>query len=181
MGVADAERRRLERDLHDGAQQRLIALSVGLAGRNGAAAEARVEVLAALEDLRTLAHGIHPASLTEGGVAASTRELRTLRVSRSVSMCGRSGVYRRRSRPPPIASIADSVRTAERSGRTVSVELEATDLRLSARLELAGVPPAAAKRALAHATDRVVAVGGTVDVHEGAGETVVEVRIDCGS
>jgi signal transduction histidine kinase len=76
------ERRRLERDLHDGAQQRLVSLSLQLgllAGRldgdpagarellDGARAEAR----AALEDLRELARGIHPAVLTDRGLAAA--------------------------------------------------------------------------------------------------------------
>ena len=62
--LGDSERRRLERDLHDGAQQRLIALSVALqqTPRNGpAVTRAREEILAALDELRVLAHGIYPA------------------------------------------------------------------------------------------------------------------------
>jgi signal transduction histidine kinase len=181
VAVADAERQRLERNLHDGAQQRLIALSVALAGRNGAATEARTEVLAALEDLRTLAHGIHPASLTEGGVATSTREL-----ADAARVPLRLDVQPVERLPPAVEAaayrvIADSVRAAERSGRAVGVELATTDRKLVARLRLTGVPPAAARRALGHATDRVVAVGGTVDVREGRGETLVEVKIECGS
>jgi signal transduction histidine kinase len=179
--VADAERRRLERDLHDGAQQRLIALSVALAGRNAVASEARAEILAALEDLRTLAHGIHPASLTEGGVASSTRELADaarVPLRLDVRPVGRlpaaveTAAYR---------VIADSVRAAEQSGRAVDVELSTTDRRLDAQLRLCGLPTSVARRALSHAIDRVIAVGGTVDVREGTGETIVDVRIECGS
>src|SRR5262249_34103192 len=76
--VADDERRRIERDLHDGAQQRLIALSVALAQlapQNGALSRARAELRTALEDLRALAHGIYPAALTEAGIAAAVGEL----------------------------------------------------------------------------------------------------------
>ena len=74
--TGDAARRRLERDLHDGAQQRLLALSyeLRLAGAGagpGVApllADAEQEARTALEDLRELAHGIYPAILAEAGL-----------------------------------------------------------------------------------------------------------------
>jgi PAS domain S-box-containing protein len=77
--ASDAERRRLERNLHDGAQQRLVALSVGLRmalEKISAAPEqarellevASEELTEALEELRELAQGIHPAVLTERGL-----------------------------------------------------------------------------------------------------------------
>ena len=80
--AADTERRRLERNLHDGAQQRLVALSLALtmAERRlqddpaaGAAlvAQARTELAAALEDVRELARGLHPAILSAQGLAAA--------------------------------------------------------------------------------------------------------------
>jgi signal transduction histidine kinase len=67
--TGDAARRALERDLHDGAQQRLLALlyELRLAGLPEAAEEAQ----AALEDLRELAHGIYPAILAEAGLRAA--------------------------------------------------------------------------------------------------------------
>ncbi len=84
--AADDARRRLERDLHDGAQQRLVALSVSLrlaeaklaadpetAGR--VLTGAREELALALEELRELARGIHPAVLTERGLAAAVEGL----------------------------------------------------------------------------------------------------------
>ena len=72
--IADGERKRLERNLHDGAQQRLIALSVALAvPGEPAAAEARGQVLAALDELREIAHGIHPVSLSDSGIVGSVR------------------------------------------------------------------------------------------------------------
>ncbi|MFF2148577.1 sensor domain-containing protein [Kitasatospora sp. NPDC058190] len=82
----EAERRRIERDLHDGAQQQLVALSMtlGLAeyelrGREPRAVElvtrARGEARQALEQLRTLVRGIHPQVLTDHGLAAAVAEV----------------------------------------------------------------------------------------------------------
>jgi signal transduction histidine kinase len=84
--AADAERRRIERDLHDGAQQRLVALSINLrlaekraAEGDPAAAElvrsAGEEAGLALKELRDLARGIHPAILTNRGLAAALDDL----------------------------------------------------------------------------------------------------------
>jgi signal transduction histidine kinase len=77
------ERRRLERDLHDGAQQRLVSLSVQLsrlalrlpAGSEEAAllACAQSELRASLAELRDLAHGLHPSVLTDYGLEAALR------------------------------------------------------------------------------------------------------------
>jgi len=84
--AGDEERRRLERDLHDGAQQRLLGLGLALqlararlgTEADGAAellAEAEAELRAALDELRELARGIHPAVLTEQGLSAALRSL----------------------------------------------------------------------------------------------------------
>jgi signal transduction histidine kinase len=83
--AGDAERRRLERDLHDGAQQRLVTLSLALAmARDRAAADpelgsliesASKEAREALTELRELARGIHPAVLTETGLAGAIQAL----------------------------------------------------------------------------------------------------------
>ena len=84
--AADEARRRIERDLHDGAQQRLVALSLklGMARKrletNGDSAttlvaEAHEESKLALVELRDLARGIHPAILTERGLGPAIEEL----------------------------------------------------------------------------------------------------------
>jgi signal transduction histidine kinase len=84
--AGDEERRRLERNLHDGAQQRLLSLGLALqlarselgAEANGASdllAEAEDELRAALDELRELARGIHPAILTDQGLAGALRSL----------------------------------------------------------------------------------------------------------
>ncbi|MGN9911492.1 sensor histidine kinase [Phytohabitans sp. LJ34] len=85
VAVADAERRRIERDLHDGAQQRLV--SIGLALRHaqhaldGTNPEARqtldgaiAEITVAIDELRELAQGLRPAHL-DGGLGPALREL----------------------------------------------------------------------------------------------------------
>ena len=79
--VHGEERRRLERDLHDGAQQRLVSLSVQLSrlglrlepGSEEASilAAAQSELRASLAELRDLAHGLHPSVLTDHGLEAA--------------------------------------------------------------------------------------------------------------
>jgi signal transduction histidine kinase len=96
--ASDAERSRLERDLHDGAQQRLLGIRLvlqiarGQAGDVGAVeqllAEVDTEVVGALEELRALARGIHPAILTEEGLAPALSALaRRAPVPVEVTVC----------------------------------------------------------------------------------------------
>ena len=84
--ASDAERRRLERNLHDGAQQRLVALSIGLRGAQAMLraspdeTEKLLEMLSdelgeALSELRELAQGIHPVVLTERGLGPAVEVL----------------------------------------------------------------------------------------------------------
>jgi signal transduction histidine kinase len=171
--VADAERRQAERDLHDGAQQRLIALSVALA-QDPTAARAADELRTALDDLRTLARGIHPASLTEAGIAAALGELAEhsrVPVRLHKLPAGRL--------PPPVEAavyrlVLDAVGCAEREGGAVAVWIE-DDVTLTLR----GVKPAVASHALGHARDRLAALDGELAVHETADGVRVEAR--CGS
>jgi signal transduction histidine kinase len=87
VAAADDERRRIERDIHDGAQQRLVALALELRSaqrRLGDGADPELDLLlastadqlqVAVEELRELARGIHPAVLTESGLAAALEAL----------------------------------------------------------------------------------------------------------
>ena len=86
VDATEAERRRIERDLHDGTQQRLVSLAMSLGlldtklpldpdAAKPIAQEARAALAVALEELRVLSHGIHPAVLTERGLAAALEEL----------------------------------------------------------------------------------------------------------
>ena len=84
--TAQEERRRIERDLHDGAQQRLVALAIDLGmakekldsdleGARALVEEAHSETKRAIAELRDLAQGIHPAALTERGLEAALTPL----------------------------------------------------------------------------------------------------------
>ena len=86
VAAGDVERRRLERNLHDGAQQRLVTLSLALrvaqtklesdpAAARAALADAGDELAVALDELRELARGLHPAVLSERGLAAAVEAI----------------------------------------------------------------------------------------------------------
>jgi signal transduction histidine kinase len=83
VAAGDAERRRIERNLHDGAQQRLVALSMALGleasradeGAAGALSRAQDEIEQAIAELRELARGIHPTLLRDEGLEAAVVSL----------------------------------------------------------------------------------------------------------
>jgi signal transduction histidine kinase len=86
VAAADDARRRIERDLHDGAQQRLIALALkvraamdhlpdGLDGLTAELCDVATGLTAVLEELREISHGIHPAILSGGGLGAALKAL----------------------------------------------------------------------------------------------------------
>ena len=114
--AGDTERRRLERNLHDGAQQRLVspragAGAGGVEGRAGARRggellqAAREELTEALAELRELARGIHPAVLTERGLPYALETLaERAPVAVELDRAARSAAARRRSRRPPTTS-----------------------------------------------------------------------------
>ena len=135
IAAADDARRRLSRDLHDGAQQRLLSalLRLSLAerrmdGDDGAlqlVRDARAELDAGLADLRELARGIHPAVLTDHGLSAAVRAL--------AGRCGvpvelRDGLDRRLDAPVEAAlyytvaeALTNVVRYAGASSATVAL------------------------------------------------------------
>jgi signal transduction histidine kinase len=184
--VGDLERQRLERDLHDGAQQRLIALSVALqqGTANGPArVRARSEILAALEELRDLAHGIYPAALTDGGLDAALRELgENSRVPMRLE-----AVPIERFGPRVEAAIyrlvLDVLGWAEHAGdgRTVTIAIRRAGAALEARLVIPGVDASEGLLRLETARDRVAALTGRFIVATEDGEAVVEARAPCES
>jgi signal transduction histidine kinase len=184
--VGDAERRRLERNLHDGAQQRLIALSVALQRSTDGApgvVRAREEILAALDELRALAHGIHPASLSDAGVEAALREL-----AEGSRVPVRLELETRKRLPPPIETalyrvVLDGVHFAERrgDGRAVAVVLSHVPGGLRLLLTLPGVEKAAAAISVEHAFDRVAALDGRSSIERAGSDVTIEVRLPCAS
>ena len=110
VAAADQARRRIERDLHDGAQQRLVSLALQLRAVQAAVPPELGELGAeldragrrgstgALDEVREIARGIHPAVLAEGGLRPPSRRSPAAPRSRSTCRCMRTGGCRSRSR-----------------------------------------------------------------------------------
>jgi len=170
--TADAERRRLERDLHDGAQQRLLALSYDIrlarasaeaAGHTTARAAlttAAEQTQGALEELRELAHGIYPAVLAEAGIAPA---LATLADTAPLPVNILSADARRCPAPAEAAAyftVAEAVADAARRG---AGHATVTVIHDGGRLIVTVADDGAARAAsLAALADRVGALGGSL-------------------
>jgi signal transduction histidine kinase len=186
----DETRRRLERDLHDGAQQRLVTLSLDLRmARARADASGDVElttrIVAAeqelgrsLTELRELARGIHPAILTQNGLGAA---LRSLAERSAVPVELRSAPERRL--PPEIEAtayffVSEALANVNKYADATSVVVRATAsegiLRLSVTDDGRGGATARPGSGLEGLGDRAGALGGTLAVESptGGGTTV---------
>jgi signal transduction histidine kinase len=175
VAAADSERRRLERDLHDGAQQRLIALSFALPDHR-----LRPDLLAALQELRDIAHGIHPVSLSDAGLEAAVREL-----ADGSRVPVRVGALPSGRLPAPVEFathrlVVDAVACAAQcgDGSGVQVEISQQDGSLCATVRAPGVDPARAAADLEHSADRLAALGGRLEISPGA---VIAGMLPCGS
>jgi signal transduction histidine kinase len=184
--TGDAERRRLERDLHDGAQQRLLALSYELRLAGSAAATdgdvATVSLLeqaigqaqTALGELRDLAHGIHPAILTEAGLGPaleSLAEASPLAVEIRLSVEER---YQSSVEATAYQAVAEGIEDAVlRGGTYAGVSLTRDEYGLVVSVEDDG---AARTSEPIRISDRVGAIGGRLDF----GPTSLRAEIPCG-
>ena len=177
----DAERRQVERDIHDGAQQYLVALMVQLritatlAGRDPDRAHAMVDdlrrvVREALDTLRDLAQGIHPPLLTAHGLATALRRQETnpvVRVSVEEQDVGR---YAIEIEAAVYFSCLEALNNASKHapGSNVVVRLvEADDhLTFSVRDDGSGFDPEECRpgSGLGNMADRVAALGGVLDI-----------------
>jgi signal transduction histidine kinase len=189
--VGDVERQRLERDLHDGAQQRLIALQVQLQMAGSAAAPeraagyvaARSEVGIALEELRDLAHGIHPAVLSDAGLGVG---LRMFAESSQLPLMIEGPTARRYPAAAEAAAyrlVADAIHTAERQRSctpTLVVTLIDSADTLRIRVVGTGLEPALGGDIVTRAHDRFVAVNGSVWLEPSGDSVAIEAVIPCG-
>jgi signal transduction histidine kinase len=184
VSAGDEERRRLERDLHDGAQQRLLGLGLALQlarselgpDANGAAAlldEAEVELRSALDELRELAAGIHPAVLTEHGLAAA---LGTLAARASLPVELREAPEERLPAPVEAAAyfvvseaLANSAKHSGASAAVVRVRCRGDALVVEVEDDGAGGAAAVAGGGLAGLADRVHALDGELAVESPPG------------
>jgi len=187
--AGDAERKRLERNLHDGAQQRLVALAIGLriadrliaddpARAHEALERAGEELAATLAELRELARGLHPAVLTDHGLEPAIGAL-AHRSPVPVEITFDAG-----ERPPDSVEVAAYYVIAESltnvakyaSASVARVEVRALGDRLLVEVADDGVGGAGMERGsgLRGLEDRVEALGGRLFVESlpGAGTTV---------
>jgi signal transduction histidine kinase len=189
--AGDLERRRIERDLHDGVQQRLLALalsmrrSAGLEPDDSRARAALVtgadEAVAVVEEVRELAQGIHPAVLSEAGLGPALGALADrspVPVVLDLSLDG--------SMPPTVAAtayfvaseaLANVVKHASASAAWIRAAEKPEELRITIEDDgRGGADPRG--HGLRGLDDRLSAIGGSLVVRDGVdGGTVIEARI----
>jgi len=190
IAASDATRRRLERDLHDGAQQRLVSLALELRQVESAVPpEVRADLdrmagdlTEALDELRELSRGIHPVILSEGGLGPALRTI-ARRAGVPVELDVRTAS--RFPEPVEVAAyyvVSEAVtNTTKHAGAThLQVTLDAAGgaLTLRVRDDGAGGADPARGSGLTGLRDRVEALGGTIHVTSppGAG-TAIDVSL----
>jgi signal transduction histidine kinase len=197
IGAAEAERRRIERDLHDGAQQRLVALAMDLGaarerlesdpeGGKALVAQAHEEAKAALKEIRDLVRGIHPVILEDRGLDAALSAVvarSPIPVELDVELDGRP--------PADIESaayfvvseaLANVARHAHATRAHVGIARTGDRLVVEVRDDGIGGADPAAGTGLAGLADRVTAMGGTMDLlSPRGGPTTLLVELPCGS
>ena len=195
LQAEQSERRRLERDLHDGAQQRLIALSLEL-GELGDRLDGdvelrtridavREEVTASLAELRDLARGIHPAAVSDHGLAVALESVAT-RAGIPVELIG--ATPDRLPEPVELAAfyivceaLANVARHAAASSAVVELHRNAGLLTVEVRDDGIGGASADIGSGLRGLADRVEALGGRLQVWSPVGQgTRLRAEIPCG-
>ena len=189
------ERQRLERDLHDGAQQRLVALSLNLGvlefRLNGDAeakallAEARDEIAVSLAELRDVARGLHPAVLTAHGLAVALESLAArapVPVQLTVDVEGRAAEAIEVAAYYVVCeSLANIGKHAQAGSATVDVVLRDGLLVVEVVDDGAGGADTEAGSGLRGLADRVEALGGRLRVWSPRGRgTRVRAELPCG-
>jgi signal transduction histidine kinase len=193
IAAADAERRRIERDLHDGAQQRMVAVAVtlGLAqaqmeSNPESAAQliqqARVEAQLAVKELRELARGIHPAVLSDHGLAAALDAL----AARAPVPVDVSGVPEEPLPRPVEAAVyfvtaealTNVAKYARAEGASVNLAVDDGSVLLQITDDGVGGADTSGGTGLSGLCDRVEALDGTIDIESPpGGGTAVRVQI----
>jgi signal transduction histidine kinase len=186
--AADAARRRIERDLHDGAQQRLVSLALSLrllesslepdSAASRELAVARAELDAALEELRELARGIHPSILTDRGLEAALAAVAgrsTVPVELDLGGCAKLQLS---VQTTAYFVVAEALTNASKHADSDRIEVRVAVAEGHALVEVrddgnGGVDPARGS-GLRGLADRVSALGGTLEIESpvGAGTTI---------
>jgi signal transduction histidine kinase len=192
VDAADAARRRIERDLHDGAQQRLVSLALSLrlvesrlepgSAASRELAAARSELDAALEELRELARGIHPSILTDRGLEAALASLAgrsTVPVELDLDGCDKLPLS---VQTTAYFVIAEALTNASKHARPdrIAVRVAVVDGRATVEVsdDGSGGVDTARGSGLSGLADRVSALGGTLEIDSPAGAgTTIRARI----
>jgi signal transduction histidine kinase len=191
VAVGDAERRRLERDLHDGVQQQLLsvlfdirlarlhAVRAGEADRAARFAAAESEAQAAVDALRRIAHGVHPAVLSRSGLGpalTSMAEEAPLAIAVDADGLGRLSET---VETAAYQAVADAVARAAKAGATamaVTVRKRRRQLQVDVANDGSAGPEVPVEIA-----DRVGAAGGIASVEAlPGGGTLLRVELPCG-
>jgi signal transduction histidine kinase len=195
VDAADAERRRLERDLHDGTQQRLVSLAMNLGmartqastaeEAHTAIAEAHEEAKAALAELRNLIRGLHPAVLEDRGLDAALSGV-TARMPIPVRLT----VDLQNRRPPPVIEavayfvvsegLSNIAKHAQASQAEVIVQRAGDRLHIIISDDGAGGADPSRGTGLAGLARRASAVDGTFEISSPpGGPTLLTVDLPC--
>jgi signal transduction histidine kinase len=196
VGSAEAERRRIERDLHDGAQQRLVSLAMNLGrararfdddpeGARAIVDQAHAEAKEALAELRNLVRGVHPPVLADRGLDAAISGLAALS---PVPVTVRASLPTRPSASAEAIAyfiVAEALTNVAKHARATRAEVVASRhgdvLRVVIRDDgIGGADPQG--QGLAGLADRLSGVDGRLSVRSPAGgPTVIEAELPCGS
>jgi len=193
VAAADETRRRIERDLHDGIQQRLVSLGLEVRAAQatvppqlgelaGVLARVAEELVSVFDELQEIAQGIHPAILSEHGLGPA---LAALRRRSAVPVELDVHVQRRLPGPVEVAAyyvVSEALTNAAKHARAsvVTVELHAHDavLRLVIRDDGIGGADPGQGSGLLGLRDRIEALGGTLQVTSPAGNgTTLQVQV----
>jgi signal transduction histidine kinase len=185
VAATDNIRRRIERDLHDGTQQRLVSLVLEVRNAQARVPETQLQLrteladiaeglVAAVDDLRELSRGIHPALLARSGLGPAFKALARrspLPVDLDINLDGRLPDH------VEVAAyylVAEALTNAAKHARPTAVWVAANvldgRLRLTVRDDGIGGADPANGSGLTGLTDRVEALGGTITVHSPPGE-----------
>jgi len=188
--AADAARRRIERDLHDGAQQRLVSLGLGLRAAQEAVPSGHAELKTELEraadglvevlkELQELCRGLHPAVLSTGGLRPALKGLArrsAVPVELDVRVPGRMPERTEVAAYFVVSeALANVAKHAHASVVQVRAEVQDGALRVLVRDDGIGGADPSRGSGLTGLTDRVEATGGTIDItsHAGAGTRIL--------
>jgi signal transduction histidine kinase len=195
VAAADETRRRIERDLHDGAQQRLVSLGLELRAASAAVppqlaelgrqlSHASEEVTSVFEELREISHGIHPANLSNRGLVPALKAL-----SRRSVLPIEFDIHVEQRLPEPIEiaayyvvseALTNAAKHAHASGVHVELDIRDTTVRLAVHDDGIGGADRQGSGLLG-LSDRIEALGGTLRVTSpvGGGTTLsIEIPLE---